>query len=620
MEERASFLAKKGFFKTLRSFSFAAALFAGTLGVALFGAVFASCENLNGDMSSPAYAPSSGGANGGQGASGQGVADAAGASVENCLTASVSLPGLPSLAGIAPVPKNVAQNISKSAFPNIADATDTAYSFEATLAIDGGATYTADGTYDSVTATCSFVFAGAKSAAEASYTLTVNLFHTGGTPAVKSLVASGSQGVTVAAGGTAFDASVSLAPNLESGATNGSLLLPINFSDTSVTSVQLTLLDSGNHDVTATYLACGTSLTLTGGSGTIASVTGGLPAGTYTLLMSFMKGTAQVGARTESLNVYPAMQTSLWWTKDGIGAAATALSITQFNQKEFYVRGTGGVFYTTVFPTAAEAEDTNNGSFAFPLKTIQEAVNRITASGDTTSQYTVYIDGKIEGDPDADYTSNQSSLVRLGSSSVLFENKILIKGWTGPDTDIIDVKKSKDSANKGRAFYVYASSGAKVTVKDLGISHGAASGNGGAFSIISCSDASLENCKISECYAANSGGGIYISKSTLWLKNCVVTQSEGQKGGGIYVQGDATSNKSNLTIEKSEISANTANGGGGVYVNLDSTLNFLSGQIAANTATYSSTVTNSGLGGGVYINSSGNCFISGSAVVGQDLA
>ncbi len=623
MEERASFLAKKGFFKTLRSFSFAAALFAGTLGVALFGAVFASCENLNGDMSSPAYAPSSGGANGGQGAGGQGVADAAGASVENCLTANVSLPNLPTLSGNAPIPKNVAQNISKSAFPNIADATDPSYSFSATLAQTGagGATYSADGTYDSVTGTCSFAFAGAQSASAASYTLTVSLWHTGGTPATKSLVASASQSVTVGAGDASFAASVQLAPNLDS-APNGSLSLPIKFSDTSVSSVKLMLLNSAETDVTTTYLdgLTGTTLNLTSGEGTIASKDGGLPAGTYTLFMSFMKGTAMVGSRTESLNIYPTMQTKLWWTKDGLGTAATSLSVTNFAQKEFYVRGTGGVFYTTVFPTAAEAEDTNNGSFAFPLKTIQEAVDRIQAAGDTTSLFTVYIDGKIECDPDADYSANEDSLVKVGSSSALCTNNILFKGWTGPDTDIIDLKKDSASTNKGRAFYVKASSSAKVTVKDLGIAHGAASSNGGAFYIISCSDASFENCKISECSAENNGGGIYISKSNLELKKCVVTQSEGQNGGGVYVKGDDYSTaKGCLTIEKSEISANSAASGGGVYVSVFSTLNFLSGQIGANTATYSSTVPNSGLGGGIYINS-GKCFISGSAVVGQALA
>ena len=277
-------MAKKGFFRTAKAFSCAAAIFAGTLGAALFGAVFSSCENLNDVSSRIVLIPEAQGhSNGGQGAGGQGGSSgAAGASIENCLTASVSLPGLPSLAGIAPLPKNVAQNISKSAFPNIAAATDPSYSFSATLAQTGagGATYSADGTYNSVTGTCSFAFAGAQSASEASYTLTVELYHASGTPAVKSLVASGSQSVTVGADAPSFSASVSLAPNLESGAPNGSLSLPIKFSDTSVTSVQLTLLDSGNHDVTASYLDCGTSLSLTGGSGTIESVAGGLPAGT----------------------------------------------------------------------------------------------------------------------------------------------------------------------------------------------------------------------------------------------------------------------------------------------------------------------------------------------------
>ena len=575
--------------------------------------LFAACSNLGDDYSAfqggmilPGAPAATGGVSGGPAAQ-----------VTNYLTASVSLPGLPSLAGIAPVPKNVAQNISKSAFPNIADVTDPSYSFSATLAQSGGATYTADGTYDSITGTCSFAFAGAQSASEASYTLTVSLWHTDGTPAVKSLVASGSQDVLVAAGGDSFAASVSLAPNLESGAPNGFLSLPINFSDTSVTSVGVTLIDKDGSDVTLTYLA-GATVPLSGGSGTITSAAGGLPAGTYTLFMSFMKGTAMVGSRTESLNIYPTMQTKLWWTKDGIGTAATALSVTQFNQKEFYVRGTGGVFYTTVFPTAAEAEDTNNGSFAFPLKTIQEAVNRIVASGDTTSQFTVYIDGKIEGDPDADYSSNQSSLVCIGASS----RKILIKGWTGPDTDIVDVKKSKDSVKPGRAFFISANSSAIVAIKDLGITHGANAGHGGGFYIQSCADMSLENCKISECYAASNydGGGFYINMSTVVLKKCVVTQSEARSGGGVFIRGNNASNKGCLTIENSEISANTANGGGGVYVGDNSVFNFTGGTISGNTATYSSSVTNSGLGGGVYINSSGKCFISGAAVVGQSLA
>ena len=644
-------MAKKGFFKTLKSFSFA---------LALFGAVFASCENFSGDVSSPIYAPSNGGANGGQSAGGQGVADAAGASVDNCLTASVSLPGLPSLAGIAPVPKNVAQNISKSAFPNIAAATDPSYSFSATLAQTGagGATYSADGTYDTVTGTCSFAFAGAKSAAAASYTLTVNLFHTDGTPAVKSLVASGSQDVSVLAGGTSFDASVSLAPNLESGAPNGSLSLPINFSDTSVTSVQLKLIDKDGTDVTTAYLG-GDTVALTGGSGTIESVAGGLPAGTYTLLMSFMKGTAQVGARTESLNVYPAMETSLWWTKDGIGTAATALSVTQFNQKEFYVRGTGGVFYTTVFPTAAEAEDTNNGSFAFPLKTIQEAVNRIKASGDTTSQYTVYIDGKVTVPADADYSTisddYKKSLAYIDSAQ-----KIAITGWTGSGFDIIDCGK------KCRA--ITAASGAEVAITKLaikngdGVNYGGALYVGGGDSTVVLDDGVLVNGNHCEtnggaiycngnlyiCGSAvvgdyspsmtaaleddcgnlcdGSGGGVSCS-GNLYLgysgKNSSGGLIEKALSGGIYrnyskTYGGGIYSTGTVTMASGSVDFNAATSGGGVYVSGSSTSSgkfYMGGtsRISGNEAT--------GSGGGVYIaSSSAKCFISGSATIGQSLA
>ena len=568
------------------------------MALAFFGAVFSSCENLNDVSSRIVFIPEAQGhSNGGQSAGGS-----SGASIENCLTASVSLPGLPSLAGIAPLPKNVARyaaqsgasdpaaqsganqdsaldGVQKSAFPNIADATAPAYSFSATLAQTGagGATYSADGTYNSVTGTCSFVFAGAQSAAAASYTLTVNLFHTGGTPAVKSLVASGSQDVSVAAGGATFDASVSLAPNLESGAPNGSLLLPIKFSDTSVTSVQLTLLDSGNHDVTASYLTCGTSLTLTDGSGTIESVTGGLPAGTYTLLMSFMKGTAQVGARTESLNVYPAMETKLWWTKDGIGAAATALSVTQFNQKEFYVRGTGGVFYTTVFPTAAEAEDTNNGSFAFPLKTIQEAVDRIQAAGDTTSQYTIYVDGTVTGAADADYSTQNDAFVNIAC-----DRMITIKGWSGANIDIIDANKS--SAKNARVFYIDSSK--KIVLQKIAVT-------GGYLSATSPATAY--------------GGGLYITGATteVELEDCLIKENGAQnQGGGVYIASGAklTMNGSGSVINKNRLLATTGSAsdtydkkvcGGGVYVAKDATFLMNAGTIRENGTTDTSS---SGLG------------------------
>ncbi len=652
-------MAKKGFFKTLRSFSFAAALFAGTLGVALFGAVLSSCENLNGDMSSPNYAPSSGGANGGavNAPGGQSAGASSGASIENCLTASVSLPGLPSLAGIAPVPQNVAQNISKSAFPNIADAADTAYSFEAELAIEGGATCTADGSYNGTTGNCSFSFAGAKSAEERTYTLTVKLYHTSGTPATKSLVASASQSVTVGAGEASFAASVQLAPNLES-APNGSLSLPIKFSDTSVSSVKLMLLNSAGTDVTTTYLdgLTGTTLNLTSGAGTIASKDGGLPAGTYTLLMTFMKGSAQVGARTESLNIYPTMQTKLWWTKDGIGTATTALNVTQFDQKEFWIRGTGGDFYTNVYTAAAEAEDTNNGSFAFPLKTIQEAVDRINTIGNTTTQYTIYIDGKVTVPADADYSTisddYKKSLAYIDSAK-----KIAITGWTGSGVDIIDCGK------KCRA--ITAASGAEVAITKLAIKNGDAVNYGGALyvgggdSTVVLGDGALVNGNHCEtnggaiycngnlyiCGSAvvgdyspsmtvaleddcgnscdGSGGGISCS-GNLYLgysgKNSSGGLIEKALSGGIYrnyskTYGGGIYSTGTVTMASGGVDFNAATSGGGVYVSGSSTSSgkfYMGGTscISGNEAT--------GAGGGVYNSESGIFCMAGSAIVGAD--
>ena len=669
-------MAGKGFFKTLKSFSYAAAVGAAMMAAALFaGAALASCDNLGDGYDAPSIV--AGGQNGGPNnggtvtAPGAQTAGGQAAQVGECLTAYVSLPSLPTLSGNAPLSENVARyaglsndsaqstdDVSKSAFPNIADAADTAYSFEAELAIEGGATYTADGSYNGTTGKCSFSFAGAKSAEERTYTLTVSLYHTSGTPATKSLVASASQSVTVGAGEASFAASVQLAPNLES-APNGSLSLPIKFSDTSVSSVKLMLLNSAGTDVTTTYLdgLSGTTLNLTSGEGTIASKDGGLPAGTYTLLMTFMKGTAQVGARTESLNIYPTMQTKLWWTKDGMAeSATTALTVTQFDQKEFWVRGTGGVFYTTVFPTAAEAEDTNNGSFAFPLKTIQAAVDRIKAAGDTTTQYTVYIDGKVTVPADADYSTisddYKKSLAYIDSAQ-----KIAITGWTGSGFDIIDCGK------KCRA--ITAASGAEVAITKLaikngdGVNYGGALYVGGGDSSVVLDDGVLVNGNHCEtnggaiycngnlyiCGSAvvgdyspsmtaaleddcgnlcdGSGGGVSCS-GNLYLgysgKNSSGGLIEKALSGGIYrnyskTYGGGIYSTGTVTMASGSVDFNAATNGGGVYVSGSSTSSgkfYMGGtsRISGNEAT--------GAGGGVYNSEYGIFCMAGSAIVGVD--
>ena len=581
-------MCKKRFAKKIRAFSFAAAaLFAAGL-FASWG--FLSCSNFSGDVSSEnILAPVSDGTKGGL------------ESQENSrsLTASVKIQNLPKIptgsAARTGADKRDGQGegASKSAFPDISVVTsDAAYTISAELQAPGGGSYSADGIYDSESSSYSFAFGGAYSESAQDFVLAIKLYYTdSASPAVKSLVASGSKSVTVVAGSHSLSASVQLKPNTES-SIKGSLELPVKIAGGAASSANLSLIDSTGTDVAATYLLDGNSLSLAGGEGTIKSVAVGIPSGTYTLLMTFKNaGGAVVGSRTESLNIYPSLKTSAWWTNGG--GAESQLNMTAFVQTEYYVRGTGGAFYTTIFPGAKAASDSNTGSFVEPLASIQAAVDRIAASGDTTSQFTVYIDGKIAGDPDADYSASQNSLVSVGISSSAGENKILFKGWTGPETDIIDVQKSQSSANGGRAFYINSS--AKITVQNLWIKNAAVASpsNGGAFFILGlASDTSIENCKISGCNSEK-GGAIYLSQGSLALKNVEVTENKSQdSGGGIYVDADGS-----LEINGGTISENVSDKhGGGVYNS--GSLVILDGEISNNKV--SGAVDSYQYGGGIY--------------------
>ncbi|MBR5097156.1 MAG: hypothetical protein IK094_08645, partial [Treponema sp.] len=512
--------------------------------------------------------------------------------------------------------KSAANGVSKSAIPGMDQLDDTKYSFSATLeaAGTGGATYTADGTYDPA-GTCDFAFAGARSDSDQNFTFTINLYYTDAS-VTKALIASGSQSITVLANAADFTANITLLPNASS-TINGSMELPITFSDTSLTSVSVALL-SGGVDKAAEYLG-GSTVSLSGGAGTIQSVSAGLPAGTYTLLMTFLKGSAQVGSRTETINVFPGLKTSAWWTN---GAAGTTLSVDAYNQTEFWVKGTGGKFYSEVYTASTEAKDTNVGSFAAPLATVQAAVDKINATGNTTTQYTVYIDGKVTGDADAVYSNY--ALVHLNK-----ERKILFKGWSGPDTDIIDVNKKKTDtgpATQGHAFYVITSS--PITLQNLGIvnatgSGGGVSSHGGALTVSRTgADVTVLDCKISDCWDY-SGGAISVMLGSVKVKNSVLTKNKASTGGAIYVNGTS----SFVTIEDSEIYGNTADSGsggqgGGVYVTSGGTLYFKSGIIGSDDASKGNNA--KAVGGGVFVNgsstSSGKFYMSGSARIAGNSA
>jgi len=152
---------------------------------------------------------------------------------------------------------------------------------------------------------------------------------------------------------------------------------------------------------------------------------------------------------------------------------------------------------------------------------------------------------------------------RNGITQVLYISKtVTIRGgytssnWTSPDPTANPT--TLDAQSQGRVIYI----GRNITptVSGLRITGGNASGLGGAFN------------------DHDSGGGIYISKASAAIKNCVIYSNTAYFGGGIYV------NESAAVIHGNIISNNVStNFGGGIGLE-GSTARIYSNSIISNTA------------------------------------
>ena len=522
-----------------------------------FAVSIASCSNLGGDLSAPVLEQTAAGAGVTNADGATGTAGAAGGSAQavsgNSLSARVVFPGLPNIplsASSAAAATSSDAGVARSAFPTVSQLAGDELSFGAVLAQSGGTSYESDGVYDGESGACSFAFNGAYNEdADATYTLTINLFSKSG--GSKEKIASGSQSVQVAAASHELNANVSLAPNV-SASLKGGISLNLAFEDEGVSTVELLLKNSAGADVTSTYLG-GTSVAVSGKKASIASAEKNLPAGIYILLMTFKNGSVAVGSRTESLNIYPGLVTNAWWANGSSSAAGDTLSVSTYKQTEFWVRGTGGKFYSETFTTAAAASDSNAGVFAAPLATVQEAVNRIQTIGDGSTEYTIWIDGEVKGVDGGYPESNKWAFVCIGASN---PQKITIKGFSSSDTDIINANQSDAS---GDATAVYVLGDADVTIENLKITGGnIKGGNGGGIYMGGSGTLTINDCDITGNAAEKYGGGVYgTSSSTIILSSSYITGNIASISGGGMCTGGA------LTISGGEISDNTATANGG---------------------------------------------------------
>ncbi len=212
---------------------------------------------------------------------------------------------------------------------------------------------------------------------------------------------------------------------------------------------------------------------------------------------------------------------------------------------------------------SADGDDSNTGlSATSALASLKKAGEIITESSMKTDladkpNWTINLKG--------DFTTPQEL-------SVIGAGSILIKGSSEPEAgvpvDIIDVSESANENNPASALTLQAKS--TVTLENLKITGGHSNNNGGG---VKCTAGDLvigEKVIISDNYAQDYGGGVYVSGS-LYMSSGTICDNEAAQGGGIYANtyvylyGDAVvGNKDAKEQADAEHNSNKATDGGGI--------------------------------------------------------
>ena len=335
----------------------------------------------------------------------------------------------------------------------------------------------------------------------------------------------------------------------------------------------------------------------------------GIVAGAYQVTFTVKKGVEIVHIFSEYINVFPGMCTDTW---NGLEKDA-AKEITQsMISSTVYVRGTGGWYETSDYNETAEASDTNSGSFLSPLASIQKAIDKIIAINDGASEYTIYVDGTLDGKkPDTYLGMNAMAYISAPGKDLKLTIKALSCIATLDGGARFDADGNITDAGIEKRVITASCPSVKLnlTLENLVIKGGKVSGNSGGICFQSTGGTlTMNGGEISGNTATSNGGGIYFQSPGGELKisnGTTICGNRASRGGGIYIY-----NSRAFTMTGGEISDNiaTGDGGGAVYV-VDATFDMSGGTISKCKAT--STSSSSG-GGGIY--NAGTLIISGGTI------
>ena len=599
-------MAKKGFFKTAKAFSCAAAIFAGTLGAALFGALLASCENMGGDVSAPALFTQR---QAGVSAAGRplGRGSVTGKISQSPASSNFSASTDSSLSNAASS-DSAALGVSQSVVPTLGEVTGSIASY--TVSAWGTK---ADGTVVPETSPITVDTATTSFSMGLEYGTWTLRADAKDTSSNIMMTQTSAVPITLDDENPIVSVNFSLDYAQIAGQT-GALSLTIQLDPSmGIDNVNYTLKSAdGAVDISGLYgVGSLSGFTL---DSSINADFGVVAPGDCELVLEFMDASGGLLMRMDqTVQIYSNITTNkIDGTAPYINSGVVNISadvIKKYQQSVVYVGGTG-------LNTGTAASDANNGTQFDPVEHIERALEIINASlltpAEVSDGFKIFVQDNISLTQNiAPPSSKKIKIIGTNQSAPWTISGAYSDAPTFSITTSGDFSCSYIVFDKINGFEV---AGGQTTLNNCKITNGkepaGKDGGGGLCVDVGGAKAVLTNCQISGCVSDGFGGAIHVAADSgsgsaeVELNNCLVGEESAscatdslrsnyaeRGGGGINVGagGKAVIGGTKILYNASKIN----NGSGGGIRCLGGTLEISGGQINHNYAGYG--------GGGIFI-------------------
>lgn len=227
-----------------------------------------------------------------------------------------------------------------------------------------------------------------------------------------------------------------------------------------------------------------------------------------------------------------------------------------------------------VYVDGSATDDSGDGSRNSPYKTIESAVNKITAIDNSALDAKILITGTVPAN--STLTNIDGMGTKLIAGSLTFEGRETGAGLTGDTT----------GDGVGDDAILLISGPTSITLKNLTFQNGKASSSGGALTYDGGGNIIIDNCTFTNNEAEIQGGALSINSPDIQVDN---TEFTGNKvtgtsagygyGGAVYLHESAMITGENVTFQSNFASSR----GGAVYLS-ESSISINGGTVQGNGA------------------------------------